>query len=275
MRTLADALTGVGRLDEALELADGCIREYVAAGVRGLTLGMAYETRARVALAMRDGAAFHTFAARCGEEYRRGENPMTSAKYERLLRDAEVAGLRGTRDPAQPIDPFGPPTLLTASASTAASRLLACSPGEERAREALSVLMEAAAAQAGYLFGLRDGALVQLASSESAPAPAPAGWSALLALHVDRQHAADSALTDFEVLPAAGPDGELVDTAGRRYEALPLLAGAEGAQRVAGLFVLHRASVDAERREPSRAVLETIATALLRDGQEDPVTRVA
>ena len=184
MRTLADAMTGVGRLDEALELADGCIREYVAAGVRGLTVGLAYETRARVALAMRDSAAFHTFAARCGEEYRRGENPTTSAKYERLMRDAEAAGMRGLADETKGLDPFVPPSLLTASASTAASRLLACTTGMERAREALSLLMESAGAHAGYLFGLREGGLVPLASSESAAAPE--GWPALLALHLDR-----------------------------------------------------------------------------------------
>ena len=54
----------------------------------GSTRWVLYEARARVALAMKDGDAFSKFSERCAIEYRKGNNPVLSARFAELLDDA-------------------------------------------------------------------------------------------------------------------------------------------------------------------------------------------
>jgi serine/threonine-protein kinase len=93
MRGLAEALCRLGELDEALSLIETCLEQTLADGSRGMSVGLVYETRARIALAMHDEQAFLENAQRCAEQFRRGTNPGLGAKYERLMRDAEAGDI--------------------------------------------------------------------------------------------------------------------------------------------------------------------------------------
>ena len=78
----------------AVELADMLIQSWKSLGTVGLNLGLAYETRARVALAMKEQQDFATYARLCAEHYRAKRNPALAAKYARLIHEAEKAGMR-------------------------------------------------------------------------------------------------------------------------------------------------------------------------------------
>jgi hypothetical protein len=89
MQPTAEALVKLGRLEEAARLADRCLAEAEARGTRGLVLGSRLETRARVALAAGDEDGFVEYSERCAQEYKRGRNRALTARYERLMRQAE------------------------------------------------------------------------------------------------------------------------------------------------------------------------------------------
>jgi tetratricopeptide (TPR) repeat protein len=95
---LIEAFLAADHVEQAEQLAERCIAEIEAAGVTGLLRGAAYEARARVAIARGDGAAFERCAECCAALYQHGHNRALRAKYERLLRDAQQAGLTSPSD---------------------------------------------------------------------------------------------------------------------------------------------------------------------------------
>jgi tetratricopeptide (TPR) repeat protein len=93
LRTLAEALVCAGRSEEAIPLVERCIEECRRVGTQGMSLGLAYETRARAALGQTDQVGFVRSATACAHEYRRGYNPHLRGRFERLLREAADAGV--------------------------------------------------------------------------------------------------------------------------------------------------------------------------------------
>lgn len=96
----AEALAGVGRLDEARAMIERYIAMHERLGTRGLRLGLAYETAARVAMAAGDEFAVGRYTALCAEEYKGGRDLLLKAKLERLLRETEEYGARMSAAPA-------------------------------------------------------------------------------------------------------------------------------------------------------------------------------
>lgn len=104
------ALIANGELAEAQRLINASIDGMKDYGTRGLRLCIAYETRARLAIAMRDEAALAEFARLCALEY--GGNPsqrdlMLNPRYERLMREAEEAEMSGP--PSHMLEPKAVP----------------------------------------------------------------------------------------------------------------------------------------------------------------------
>jgi len=167
MREVAEALAKLGRFNEAVRLADECVHEAETLGITGVILGVRYEARARVALAMSDRDRFVRLSGLCFAEYRRGKNPALLAKHERLLREAQVGGSAvGSSGDS------GEARSVTAVRElTAATRLSACRSAGERAAAALALLLEETGAAAGLLVALRDGELRVLAEA-GVPKPA-------------------------------------------------------------------------------------------------------
>jgi tetratricopeptide (TPR) repeat protein len=271
-RSLSDALMHLGRLEEAVRIADDGIRESLESGVSGFFLGLAYEARARVAIAMGDHAAAREFADRCAHEAKRGRSQGLSAKYERLLQEAHSSGITLTNHLA--LLRATPDSIAAHSARTAHDRLLECVDDRERTRIGLRLLLEACAAQSGFLFGLRDGRFTLLASSESTP-PTQELFD-LLDAHLRSLLAAEHRKTQQPITGSAGSESQrlrFVDADGRRFEPL-LIASRQHGDAVLGALAALCYTGD-ERSVPSRELLEAVAAALLDHDDVDAVTCIA
>jgi tetratricopeptide (TPR) repeat protein len=135
-----------GNIAKALRCAE---RE----GIGGVPLGIVHEAAARVAMHQRDATAFEQARAACASYLLSGDNPSLTAKYERLLRDAQAVGLvqaRLSRDTAQPLAPV-------------LERLRAARDASERAAVLLGFAAEKYHVAAGCLFGVTDHSVTLLA----------------------------------------------------------------------------------------------------------------
>jgi hypothetical protein len=264
LRVVGEALTRCGRLPEALQILEEHIAERVASGTHGLQLGLAYEARARVAIASNDEASVRHYAALCAQEYKGARNPTLSTKYKGLMRDAEAAGLSVTTGMQQALGMTGPFAAGGSSRRTQqgdhtlSSRLLGCIDRASRAREALRLLLESTGAASGFLFELRSGSLELLASvEEDAPGP---GLLQMLTRRANASLDPDDSATSMVL---AGDDEPVTavfkDESGRSYE--PMLLTRED-QPV--LLAALRHATD-ERRPVRHEMLEAMVEALSED----------
>src|SRR5262249_3257934 len=132
-------------------------------GRSSIALGAACEARARIAIQMRDPAAFECYLTRCREAFGSGRNPALDARVTRLIdeahkrTDAALLPADETRLASQP-----PPTGNTEYA-TIHSRMRECVDLNDRARCMLTIVLQQIESFAGYLYGIRDGGLTLLA----------------------------------------------------------------------------------------------------------------
>jgi hypothetical protein len=160
--SLALAETRLGEYESAVERLEKGIAYREQIGVTGLNLGLAYETRARVAIAMRDAPGFTRAAAACAREYGRGHGGSSLApRYEALRAEARQAGLL-TASEAPPAPAFTDPLSTLASAFTNGTAL------DDPSTAALSALLTASGARSGALYRLRPGV-----REPGAPLPLP------------------------------------------------------------------------------------------------------
>lgn len=263
MRQVAESLAKVGRFDEALRLADECVREAEALGIKGLILGGCYETRARIALAMDDRQAFRRFADLCAVEYKRGKNPALVTKCERLFR--EGCGAEGAMGFSQ--GPDGDVTNLSGThvASGVSQRLAACRGPGERAAAVLELLLEGTGASAGLLVAVKDGEVSVLAETEASE-PSRELLPAMGEYLLGEGGVTVSGDADATLLTS-----QWTDASGRSFEPLLIAGGRDGENVVAALAALH---YGVERMTPPVTLLRVLADALLECDDVDLVTRV-
>jgi tetratricopeptide (TPR) repeat protein len=259
---LIEALRASGRVDDAEALADRCIEEIEASGVTGLARGAAYEARARVAIARRDSAAFERWAECCAQVYQRGHNPALRTKYEHLRRDADAAGLTDPEDLKATADW----TSQIAQQEQARSAQTPLGPADPACAErALRVLLQAARAERGVLFGLRGGQLELIAAQ---PDPGlgdqlrQALWTYVEA-ELDAGRASDPA---HDTPTAISPVPSFADAEGRRFEPVLLFTKRDGQAVLAAVAAVHRAGGRHGRLLPDADVMEALATALMENG---------
>jgi tRNA A-37 threonylcarbamoyl transferase component Bud32 len=137
---IAEARLG---LPDAIARADHVIHQLLELGATGLNLGLAFETRARVALEQSDRAGYEAFSERCKVEFSRGLNPALAARYQRLRRAAQQKA-------AVSIAP--PPTDSLTAAIRWKARIRSCENSTERAQMALAWLSEQTGARDGFLY---------------------------------------------------------------------------------------------------------------------------
>jgi tetratricopeptide (TPR) repeat protein len=150
---LAIALARQGARDEAIRHCETILETFESLGTRGMNIGLAHETRARVALELADKEAFARFAALTETHFKTGGSAALAAKYERLVRESkrreQIAGAA-----ISPLDD-GP------SATESVVRLLeTCNSQEERLLGALTLLLQSTRTTEGTLFGSDEGQLV-------------------------------------------------------------------------------------------------------------------
>lgn len=168
---LVELLSAGGQHDEAVTVIDGVIASAEQIGCAGLALGSLYESRARVAIRMSDTEAFDRAAQHCAAEYQKARNPALSARFARLLDDALQAHV-AEGETAQDYRQLLALPAAETEYNTVHSRMLECVDTSDRARCALSLMLQSTDSDAGYLFGVRDRHAVLLAALPELPADA-------------------------------------------------------------------------------------------------------
>jgi hypothetical protein len=123
-----------------------------------VNLGLAYEARARVALAQLDRTAWDKYSAACEECFATAGNPALFAKTRRLKRDAQKKQLAPTQTPMESVPHRG------IAVTVLKSKLRACTGAEARAQLALKVLADQSGARAGLLYRVTEDGPVWVAS---------------------------------------------------------------------------------------------------------------
>jgi hypothetical protein len=138
----------VGHDQAAIATSERVIENFSALGSTGLNLGLAHETRARVAIVLRDVESFDRHAALFKDTFRATHNPTLAAKFQKLARESQIAGAPAALSGGVG---WGEPFVNT-QASQALSMLETCQSATERAQCALACLAEASGVTEGYLF---------------------------------------------------------------------------------------------------------------------------
>jgi hypothetical protein len=157
---LAIAAANLGDASAAWSQVRATIGRCETLGVRGINLGLAQETAARVAACLGDQVQLELFADLCKATYLTYPNAALAAKYQRLSRAIRLA--RGGVGSDATVSGE---SLSTMARSQLESLLQTCSSGKERLRCALQVLVDGTGAQGGALYGFSEGMLTLRAQS--------------------------------------------------------------------------------------------------------------
>ena len=262
-RDFAPILAQAGHPCEAIELSEAASEFAESWGASALALGIFYEKRAEVAMYMGDREQFMRSFEQCAVEYKKGQNPTLSTKLARLLDRAHALGCK-PGEPARELLASLVPQAHESEHNTVRSRLLECSAPEERARCALTILLQSAESCAGYLYGVRDSDVVALCAL-----PEPSTDAALV-VWVQQQLIAEIAASGEETGESSGPTPspliapQYTDAEGRRFRAVMLVGEHQEQPRIAAVLVLQATGND--HRAPPRYVSFEIANRLLEQG---------
>jgi hypothetical protein len=242
---------GLGYMAEQLQLAlglchaqtgnaaaeatiDAVITRFRAQDVGGVPLGLAYETRARVALMRGDQNGYSRYDALCRELYCRHKNPALLAKYQRLHQDAEKTEGFVAADASITPDSYASYTGVRIVAA-----LEHCKGVEQRAKLALTILARQSGATAGFLFtlGATGFELSAAIGGEEPSAKLLECASEYLAEHM-QQHADDITSTDSAALLEDSTAAATIIDAGRAYRPVLLSHNADNHVAVMGVAML-------------------------------------
>jgi tetratricopeptide (TPR) repeat protein len=260
------ALLAIGRAEEARECCERQIAAAEAEGVGGILVARFYELRARIALALDDRNGFERWAARFGEFSQAAENPAIRAQYERLMRLGAPSGETpfvieaAGRDGATVMDQL--------TSATVSARMVHCVDRTERARLALSFVLDACGATGGHLFGLRLGNLEHLCSFPDQDAP-QALRSALADL-VDHERQGDEHTAIAQEAGSADRKSPYDRIAELGFGARVLFDDRSGDPAMVGVVAVEQKGEKAAMVPPQLA--SAIAEALAERGDVDPVT---
>ena len=253
-------------LEQALQMSD----EW---GQQGLALGLGFETRARLAILMRDTPSFEQYFERCDKAYEVAQNPMLSARLARLLEEARETGVA----PSAAIVANVEHTLADhpeTEYETIHSRIAECVDAPDRGRCALTLLLQATLSTTGYLYVLDAAQLPQLmAALPDPPSDAGlAGWvesSTREWLSPNDESEATTLVTQSENTADAEDDQALsqlqyLDHEGRTLQAALLFDESSGGRKLVAVFV--QQITPREHLTPPRNLCLKIAEELLSYG---------
>jgi hypothetical protein len=133
--------------------------------------GKCHELRARVAIAMGDAPGFDRAARSCMQDFSRGGNAIMIDRYQRLLQDAERAGLRATSGSLRVRNDVDDAALPTERERKSPLRieLASCEGFEARTAHVVSLVAEEASAHHVLLYLVRDKQPALVAATEHCP----------------------------------------------------------------------------------------------------------
>ncbi|MBN1655661.1 MAG: protein kinase [Deltaproteobacteria bacterium] len=160
---LALSQAKLGDRENAVKNAEAAIADFKALGTSGINLGLAYETRARVAMQMNDEESFTRNVERCAEHYRVGRNPALTAKYQvlkfkALRKQADLAESALSRSEDGELSEM---TLLSQVSGILDSSI----DSRERGSRLLELLVARCRAMGGFLYTVKNRAPVLVAQS--------------------------------------------------------------------------------------------------------------
>jgi hypothetical protein len=168
--------------ESAIRYSMDAIDKFREFGTTGLSLGLAYETRARVAVITENREDFLAFAQLCAKQYQTGHNPALTAKYERLIQEARCAEFSVSSDVATAayLDDY-----TERAGNSVSATLGTCQGPEERAERALSMFVERCGCLGGFLYTMqKDGPTLSALNGYQNPPPE---MDSLVADHLDAE----------------------------------------------------------------------------------------
>ncbi len=256
-------LAAAGEHEEAVRRIDASIAEGVALGRAGLALGALHETRARVAITMRDRASFEHFAELCANEYRLSYNAGLGARFAKLFEDAERHGLGATPS----LHDFSAPAPHGERVDAVIQqRLSECTGDRERGQCVLEILLQAASSDRGCLFGVRDDRAVLLAARPDDAVDPNLGAFVEECLTTQSAAVDESTVDDIEDASRTHTEAfaRFVDAEGRQHEPIYLITPESESATLAAVLVLPLAA--GAIAAPSRRLLEALARELVEHG---------
>jgi tetratricopeptide (TPR) repeat protein len=170
---LALAEAALGETAAAVARMDSELRAREAYGHTGLTMGLLYEYRARLAVILQDPAAFSDYAARCAAQFQGGaHNPALMAKLERLNELANRWSLTPSNAQSDAVE-LGGASAAAHNSQTETVRLMLTQHEtfEARAKQSIQMILDQTGASEAYLFLARAGEIRFAASSSGASPP--------------------------------------------------------------------------------------------------------
>lgn len=283
-------LAQAGSTDEAVRTLTPIIESAESLGCAGLALGTLYTARCRVALAARDGVGARSWFDLATVQYEKAKNPGLNAELVQLLDEAIAQGLP-LRDEDGSLRQALTSMESTKEQDTVHSRIAECVDNADRARCALTLLMERLLGNIGYLYVKSADAKPSLiAALPDAPGdPEVQGWidryahawMARASANDNGDAARSTTLVDEErqsgtdtqretTAVATADEGPLIDASryiddeGRALEAIVLTAGQGREERLAAILVV--GSVRGQRASVPYALSSTLAHELLQYG---------
>jgi hypothetical protein len=259
------ALARFGHYDEALRVLGCALDVAEAQGRTGYALGMLYETRAQIALWMNDRENFDAAVLRCAQGYEPDKYPAMRSMLARLVDEGRQHGVTPNEAVASIRDSTRPSTSET-EYETIHSRIAECVDLTDRARCALTLLLQSTLSSTGYLYGTSQGQNLQLLAAlpdqPSAELEHWIGHYAREALQTEDDETG-SLTGDFGEAPDLAP-ARFVDPDGRAFDAALLFDDAKEGRVLVAALVLQ---VDALSRSlPSHDLRTRIAHELMLHG---------
>jgi hypothetical protein len=215
-----------------------------------------------VAIRVQDSAAFERYAELCAKEYQRAKNPVLGARLVRLLDDAVQHDLGSGQ--LAPLRELAQLSAAESEHDTVHSRMLECVDSSDRARCALTLLLQSTESACGYLFGLRGTKPLLLAALPDMPLdPGMTHW---IEDCVQSAFWEGDSITDERSSEATRSESILryIDAEGRALEPAFLFGSQNDSRQMVAVLVLH--VPEGPRTLPSRRILDNLARELMAHG---------
>lgn len=248
----------LGKRQSAQDLAEDAIANWNALGITGVYLGLAYETRARVAIFCDDPKTFRAYAHKCGELWRAGEDTFLIAKHQKLLQDARQAYLGMSQEIKQASKLAKTFSRTGDMVSAVRTHLNKYHDYDAFIEGALDLLIKRTGGKEGYLYLLRKGELTLAAQKAKSALPQPAvrAMEDAFERSPDDEDATDNTETRTETDMRQSTDAE-----SRVYEPIVLSVKVEGLRTPIGVVVL--VVKDRYLYQPDSAFFRAVAFCIL------------
>jgi serine/threonine protein kinase/tetratricopeptide (TPR) repeat protein len=247
----------LGEEQTAEKLADRAIERYHRIGAKGVYLGLAYETRARVAVYLDDPKRFRKCAKLCAEQYRVGHNPALTAKYQKLTQDARHAYIGVSLETKRGSELRGSSSQTGELFATIQAHFARAKSHGELVDAALELITQRTGAKEGYLYLFEAGAL-KLASHMGDQPPSVQALESLQEVLISySEEPCESEMADTQTEQSVWPD---LISGQRAVEPVVLSAKVAGTRVPVGAVVL--CLDDKNRCRPNDAFFRAVALCL-------------